>query len=88
MAEDLAGRSTVKVTYYAALVEATGCVTESLEVLPRTVGGLRAAVAERHGPVVGELANNCSVLDDDRLLRDDEAAIGDVVDLLPPFAGG
>ncbi len=84
----MADTRTVTVTYYAALVDRTGCLTETLDVPTRTVGGLRAAVAARHGEAAGELARICSVLDDDRLLRDDESAIGAAVDLLPPFAGG
>ena len=86
MAEDQA--RTVTVHYFAALVDAVGCRSEELVVSERTVGGLRAAVAERHGAQAGDLAGHCSVLVGDELVRDDAAAIGSDVDLLPPFAGG
>ncbi|MFZ2512002.1 MAG: MoaD/ThiS family protein [Gordonia sp. (in: high G+C Gram-positive bacteria)] len=79
---------TVVVTYFAALVDAVGCHREELTVTEATVGGLRRAVAARHGRRAGELAGHCCVLDGDDLLRDDAAPIGGEVDLLPPFAGG
>lgn len=78
----------ITVTYFAGLVDRTGCHREELEVATATVGGLRAAVGAKYGPAVAELARVCSVLDDDLLLRDAAAAIGPAVDLLPPFAGG
>jgi len=80
--------ATITVTYFAALVDRTGCRREDLPVATATVGGLRAAVAARHGESVGELAVLSSVLDGDDMLRDPDAPIGRVVDLLPPFAGG
>ncbi|AVM00299.1 molybdopterin synthase sulfur carrier subunit [Gordonia iterans] len=79
---------TITVTYFAALVDRAGCRSERLEVAEATVGGLREAIAQRHGPRTGDLARLSAVLDEDRLLRDDAAPIGDEVDLLPPFAGG
>ncbi|MFT3662872.1 MAG: MoaD/ThiS family protein [Gordonia sp. (in: high G+C Gram-positive bacteria)] len=79
---------TVTVTYFAALADRTGRRREELAVPERTVGGVRAAVAGRHGPAVGELARLSAVLDGDRLLRDDADPVGAAVDLLPPFAGG
>lgn len=78
----------VTVTYFAALVDRTGCRREQLDLDEATVGGLRAAVAARHGDGVGALAAASSVLDGERLLRDDADPIGAAVDLLPPFAGG
>ena len=80
--------ATVTVTYFAALADQTGCRREELVVDERTVGGLRAAGGHRHGPAVAELARLSSVLTGDEMVRDDTAAIGPIVDLLPPFAGG
>ncbi|GAB09574.1 molybdopterin synthase small subunit MoaD [Gordonia araii NBRC 100433] len=80
--------ATVTVTYFAALADRTGCRREELDLAVATVGGLRAAVGQRHGADVEALARQSSVLTGDELVRDDEAAIGPVVDLLPPFAGG
>ncbi|GAA4750738.1 MoaD/ThiS family protein [Gordonia alkaliphila] len=79
---------TITVNYFAGLVDRTGCAREQFALDTLTVGALRAAVAERHGSATGELVDHCSVLDGDDLLRDDAAAIGTEVDLLPPFAGG
>lgn len=81
-------RARVTVTYFAALADRTGCRRETLELADPTVGGLRAAVAQRHGPQVGELARLSSVLTGDDMVREDGATIGSDVDLLPPFAGG
>ena len=78
----------ITVSYFAAFVEHTGCSREELEVDERTVGALRRAVADKHGPVAGELARVSAVLDSDRLVTKDVAGIGTEVDLLPPFAGG
>jgi len=79
---------TVTVTYFAALADRTGCRREELAVADLTVGGLRAAVLERHGRDVGELARLSLVLTGDDLVNDDAAWIDSTVDLLPPFAGG
>lgn len=80
--------STVTVTYFAAIADATGCRTETFDVADATVGGLRAAIRERHGERAGNLAGLCSVLNGDDMLRDSHTPIGADVDLLPPFAGG
>jgi molybdopterin converting factor small subunit len=80
--------TTVTVTYFAALVDATGCRSEDLAVPDRTVAGLRAAVGQRHGPRAAALVRLSSVLTGDEVVRHESAAIGPVVDLLPPFAGG
>ncbi|MFH8249179.1 MoaD/ThiS family protein [Microbacterium sp. B2969] len=75
-----------RVRYFAAAAEATG-----LEVEQRpetTLGALRAAVAADH-PGLGGILPRCAVLvggarvDDDTALASDE-----LVDVLPPFAGG
>jgi molybdopterin converting factor small subunit len=81
-------RPLVTVTYFAALADRAGCRRETLELAEATVGGLRAAVGRRHGPEVEELARLSSVLTGDDMVREDGAAIGTEVDLLPPFAGG
>ena len=81
-------RPRVTVTYFAALADRTGCRRETLELVEATVGGLRDAVGRRHGPDVEELARLSSILTGDDMVREDGAAIGTDVDLLPPFAGG
>ena len=74
------------VRYFAAAQEATGLDTERRT--EPTLGELRRAVAAAH-PGLGGILPRCAVLvdgsrvDDDTPLADD-----DLVDVLPPFAGG
>lgn len=79
---------TVTVTYFAGLVDRTGCRREALHLTTATVAGLRAAVAARHGERAGALAQVSTVLDGEEMRREPGDRIGAVVDLLPPFAGG
>lgn len=75
-----------RVRYFAAAAEATGLETEHRT--EKTLGALRAAVATEH-PGLGGILPRCAVLvagarvDDATPLGDDE-----LVDVLPPFAGG
>ncbi|MFW0790126.1 MoaD/ThiS family protein [Gordonia sp. CPCC 205333] len=78
----------IEVTYFAAIADATGCRRETLIVESATVGGLRAAIGDRHGVRAGELARLCTVLSGDEMMREAEAVVGTEVDMLPPFAGG
>lgn len=78
----------VKVTYFAAVADATGCRRETLVLAAPTVGALRSAIRDRHGDRAGDLAQLCSVLSGDDMLRDAAQPIAAEVDLLPPFAGG
>lgn len=81
-----AGATRVTVTYFAAIADATGRRTDTFDVA--TVGALRAAIGDRHGARAGDLAQLCTVLSGDDMLRDSHAPIGPTVDMLPPFAGG
>lgn len=75
------------VRYFAAAAEAAGREQEPVE--PGTVGQLRAALAERHGETLARVLQRCSVLVNGVRSEDDAAVTeGDVVDVLPPFAGG
>ena len=74
------------VRYFAAAAEATG-----LEVEQRpepTLGALRRAVAVAH-PGLGGILPRCAVLVGGARV-DDETPLGadELVDVLPPFAGG
>lgn len=75
-----------RVRYFAAAAEATGLDVE--ERPETTLGALRAAVSRDH-PGLGGILPRCAVLvsgarvDDDTPLGADE-----LVDVLPPFAGG
>lgn len=74
------------VRYFAAAQEATGLDTERRS--EATLGALRDAVSAAH-PGLGGILPRCAVLvggsrvDDDTPLSADE-----LVDVLPPFAGG
>lgn len=75
------------VRYFAAAAEAAGREQEPVEA--GTVGQLRATLAERHGDTLARVLQRCSVMVNGVRSEDDaEVAEGDVVDVLPPFAGG
>lgn len=75
-----------RVRYFAAALEATG-VDEERRGEP-TVGALRAGLVADH-PGLASILSQCAVLVDGARV-DDAAVLGaaDVVDVLPPFAGG
>jgi molybdopterin synthase sulfur carrier subunit len=79
----------VQVRYFAAAAEAAGTEEEAL-ALPTaaTVGALRALLLARYGEPMGRVLKSGSFLVDGVVSRDDARAIGDRVDVLPPFAGG
>ena len=83
----------VTVRYFASVAAATGRDEEELELAVRaaeaTVGDVVSAVIEAH-PEVERLVALCSVLAGGRVLTDPHEPLGDaqVVDVLPPFAGG
>lgn len=74
------------VRYFAAAQEATG--TDREHRGETTLGALRAAVAADH-PGLGGILPRCAVLVGGSRV-DDTAVLGadDLVDVLPPFAGG
>lgn len=75
------------IRYFAAAAEAAGREAEALEA--GTVGELRAAMVRRHGGDLERVLRRCAVLVSG-VRAEDAAAVGadDVVDVLPPFAGG
>lgn len=81
----------VTVRYWAAARDAAGC---ALEKLPgRTLADLIEAAGVRHGADLARLLGICSYLVGDRPAKRAEASsielvAGDVVEVLPPFAGG
>jgi molybdopterin converting factor small subunit len=81
---------TVEVRYFAAAKAAAGRAAESVE-LPATasIDDLAERLAERHGPDLRKVLARCSYLVDEVAVRDhSRALVGEVVDVLPPFAGG
>ncbi|CCF64840.1 MoaD/ThiS family protein [Nocardia cyriacigeorgica] len=79
----------VEVRYFAAIADAVGKDTETLD-LPAgaTVGDLRTALARTYGPDLDKMLDVCAYLVDDELTRDAAVALSARVDVLPPFAGG
>ncbi|NEW41193.1 MoaD/ThiS family protein [Nocardia cyriacigeorgica] len=79
----------VEVRYFAAIADAVGKDTESLD-LPSgaTIGDLRTALARAYGPDLDKMLDVCAYLVGDELTRDAAAALTPRVDVLPPFAGG
>lgn len=87
--------TSVLVRYWAGARAAVGVAEEVLEVEgPTTLSDVLAQVQSRHpGPEVARVLAVCSVLVGDRPVRSvapEQAEVrpGDVVEFLPPFAGG
>lgn len=77
----------IAVRYFAGAAEAAGVEGEALAAA--TLGELRAAMVDRHGPELARVLGRCTLLAEG--VRLDEAAVlrdGSTVDVLPPFAGG
>ena len=77
-----------KLRYFAAAAEAAGRAEETWEPSPATVGELRAALVERYGDAMERVLLTGSFLVDGVVSRDPARALGERVDVLPPFAGG
>lgn len=82
---------TVTVRYWAAAREAAGLDSETVErgeLADLTVGAVTAAVTARH-PDLAPVLVVSSLLVDGRVVAGDHAlGSGDVLEVLPPFAGG
>jgi molybdopterin converting factor small subunit len=77
---------TVTVRAFAAAAESLGAEELSLDV--PTVASLRELLSG-YSATAPEVISRCSMLRDGDRLDDDRALhAGDVVDVLPPFAGG
>ncbi len=77
----------VLVRYFASAAEAAGREEERLPAMA-TVGELRAMLGERYGDGMRRVLASGSFLVDGVVSRDDARALGERVDVLPPFAGG
>lgn len=75
------------IRYFAAAAEAAGTEQETVRS-PGTVGALRVQLVERFGDPMRRVLASGSFLVDGVVSRDDARALGDTVDVLPPFAGG
>nr|WP_138443853.1 MoaD/ThiS family protein [Sinomonas susongensis] len=83
--------------YYAAASAAAGVESEALEVpdgatLARVLEAARAVVRSPGGdaPVLADVLRRCSYLVNEVAAKDPQRRLaeGDLVDVLPPFAGG
>ena len=79
------------VRYFAAASAAAGTEEESVE-LPAgaTVAQLLDDCTRRHGPSLADVLTRCSLLLDAVVVHERDVPLSDrqVVDVLPPFAGG
>ncbi len=76
------------VRYFAAAAEAAGRADEVWPEPATTVGELRAALIARYGDAMSRVLETGSFLVDGVVSRDPARALGQRVDVLPPFAGG
>lgn len=75
-----------RVRYFAAAAEAAG--TDAEERTEPTLDGLRAAVVADH-PALADILPRCAVMVDGVRSDDDRSLDGvELIDVLPPFAGG
>jgi sulfur-carrier protein len=91
-AVEITSTATVQLTvrYFAAARAAVDAETETLRVAPgTTVAGLVETLAAR-GPDLARVLRRCSFLCDGIAVRDEglNLADGQIIDVLPPFAGG
>ena len=77
-----------QVRYFAAAAEAAGRADEEWETPVATVGELREALVARYGAAMSRVLETGSFLVDGVVSRDPARAVGERVDVLPPFAGG
>lgn len=77
-----------QVRLFAAAADAAGTATES--VAADTLGALVGDLQERHGEQFAAVLARCSILVDGRAVTDPSESLADaqVIDILPPFAGG
>jgi molybdopterin converting factor small subunit len=89
----------VTVRYFAAARAAAGVAEENLDLLipsggvptgEITVAMVLAEASERHGPGLARVLPRCSFLLDEVAVHGNATAVrdGQLLDILPPFAGG
>lgn len=89
MADILDKARTVQVRYFAAAAEAAARAEETLTVpADADLTHLRAVLVERYGARMEQILGVAAYLVDSELTRDPNSAVGEQVDVLPPFAGG
>ncbi|MET3804317.1 molybdopterin converting factor small subunit [Nakamurella sp. UYEF19] len=84
-------QAAVTVRFFAAARAAAGLDEERILVsAPATVGDVLEATVSIHGAGLAQVLRRCSYLLDETAIHGHETAVtdGDVLDVLPPFAGG
>ncbi|RMB62112.1 MoaD/ThiS family protein [Tessaracoccus antarcticus] len=78
----------IQVRLFAAAADAAGTATE--DVSCDTLGALVEELQQRHGEQFAAVLDRCSVLVDGRAVTDpaESLAGAQIIDILPPFAGG
>ena len=76
----------IRVRLFAAAAEAVA--SKELTLVAATIGEVRELLAARSAEAPRVLAQCAMLRDGDRLEDDARLASGDLVDVLPPFAGG
>ena len=87
----MAEQPAATIRYFAAARAAAGTAQEQIIVTGApTIALLLAAAVDRHGPELAKVLARCSFLLDAIAVHDTDAPISDgqVLDILPPFAGG
>jgi molybdopterin synthase sulfur carrier subunit len=85
---DAGTTSGILVRYFAAAAEASGLEEERIALADGTLGGLRQELLARYGEPMERVLRSGSFLLDGVVSRDPGKALGERVDVLPPFAGG
>ncbi len=82
---------TVTVRFFGAARAAAGTAQEQVILAGQaTVGAALRTSIDRHGPTLAAVLGRCSYLLAQTAVHGDETPVthGDVIDVLPPFAGG
>ncbi|TFB83771.1 MoaD/ThiS family protein [Cryobacterium algoricola] len=76
------------IRFFAAAAEAAGTETTTVDVA--SIGELRTFLSDRHGAEFAKILSRCSLLVNGTRAADDAVPLAgtDIVDVLPPFAGG
>lgn len=91
MAEQVHRTASVRIRYFAAARAAAGVDTDVVSLTePATVRDVLQAGVDLHGPRLAEVLRRCSYLLAEVAVHEQGAVVtdGDVLDVLPPFAGG
>ena len=81
---------TLTVRYFAAARAAAGTETETVHAAPGTTVAALVDTLGARGSELARVLRRCSFLCDGIAVRDDAAELsnGQIIDVLPPFAGG